>query len=741
MSTKNKEIPISMDEQNIIDLSNKKNNKNYNRLLYDIGILIKNSDSMTKARYYNNTTNVGWFDSLTKLSIIDTYDSVIGKKRSLSILQTQIENIDNKFKETWNELVFFSTTKEQYQELSSSIIKKDLSNCKKIIKDSCKIGEKFQYQNKEYEVTQSGILAGIYLIDKIKILEVKEYLLRGTTFSQVENFKGYMAKFEKYNLEILFGKFIADLVPINKGNYESTFENNPNRILDKNSKKTISNKITIKSYKSNYYSLNLPNYINKNGKEKNIDDTSSIEDYTIDDILPQGNVVCDGAILSCSGSTGGTSTLKIFPEINIFMNEKPIGVISNSKANINILSFGMCKLTSNPAVARNKNNPVSCMPSSVSPWKDGVSYFLAGNEKAISDKSTCQCSYGGTISIDPNQVGQTFLGYSNGSGNSESGKDNENEKEEKNDGKKEKSQILKGQENETVDERVEIIEFLIKKGDTGEIVREINIRLMGFGGGLPSEEYNDYTVKVVKQFKTDYMKQSNADGTFVDMATIEAIDKFAEEYPITEAEFNQMKCICKKCKVFGSMEIPFKLKTGLYKKYKKDKNGKKIKDKDGKYEYEIKKYNYTEYPGIHKAVLWILNSFKFYLKDNNQYVSLISSGYRCSINNTNNDMRGTTNHMGNALDIHISNIGGKRITDTIAVNNIREEVFVKQCGAVLGWEANKIGLERVSDGATDWIHFDVRELDKEEFMKDTFYIFDRNEILKPKKLKSLAGSN
>lgn len=499
MSSQRKEIPISMDEQSIIDLSNKKNNKNYNRLLYDIGILIKNSDSMTKSRYYSNTTNTGWFDSLTKLSIIETYDSLIGKSRSLSILQTQIENIDNKFKEAWNELVFLSTTKEQYQELSSSIIKKDLSNCKKIIKDSCKIGEKFQYQNKEYEVTQSGILTGIYLIDKIKIAEIKEYLLRGTTFSQVENFKGYMAKFEKYNLEILFGKFIADLVPINKGNYESTFKNNPNRILDKNSKKTISNKITINNYKSNYYSLNLPNYINKNGKEKKFDDTSSIEDYTIEDISPQGNVVCDGAILSCSGSTGGTSPLKIFPEINIFMNEKPIGVISNSKANINILSFGMCKLTSNPAVAGNKNNPVPCMPSSVSPWKDGVSYFLAGNEKAISDKSTCQCSYGGAISIDPNQVGQTFLGYSNGSGNSESGKDDENKKEEKNDDKKEKSKVLKGQENETVDEKVDNTngQYLLEvQGETKEKIVQRHLKTIGFNlNHKECKECNAYGTK------------------------------------------------------------------------------------------------------------------------------------------------------------------------------------------------------------------------------------------------------
>jgi len=53
------------------------------------------------------------------------------------------------------------------------------------------------------------------------------------------------------------------------------------------------------------------------------------------------------------------------------------------------------------------------------------------------------------------------------------------------------------------------------------------------------------------------MKQASPDGTFVDMATIEAIDKFAEEYPITKAEFNQMKCPCprgdkdEKCDGFG----------------------------------------------------------------------------------------------------------------------------------------------------------------------------------------------
>ncbi len=264
MSSQKIEIPISMDEQNILDLSNNKNYKNYNRLLYDMGILLKNSDSSVKEKHYNNPNRIVWFDSLKELSITDTYNSVIGKLRSFDILKLQIEEIDKKLKESWNELIYLSTTKNQYQELSSSLIKRDLANCKKIIKESCKIGEKFQYKNKEYETTQSGILAGIYLIDKIKISDVKNYLLKGTSFPQVEEFKEYMSKFEKYNMEALFGKFVVDLAPIARGNYESNFKNNPNGIAGQKCENSASNKIIIKNYRLNYYSLNLPNYTDEN---------------------------------------------------------------------------------------------------------------------------------------------------------------------------------------------------------------------------------------------------------------------------------------------------------------------------------------------------------------------------------------------------------------------------------------------------------------------------------------------
>lgn len=448
-------------------------------------------------------------------------------------------------------------------------------------------------------------------------------------------------------------------------------------------------------------------------------------------------MVCDGAILSCSGSTGGTSPLKIFPEINIFMNEKPIGVISNSKANINILSFGMCKLTSNPAVAGNKNNPVPCMPSSVSPWKDGVSYFLAGNEKAISDKSTCQCSYGGAISIDPNQVGQTFLGYSNGSGNSESGKDDENKKEEKNDDKKEKSKVLKGQDNETVDEKAESNGFLIKKGDKGEIVSEINLRLMGFGCGTPNDNYDDTTVIIVKQFKTDYMNQANADGTFVDMVTIEAIDKFAEEYPITDTEFNQMVCPCTsykdkepkilgdKCSGFGKGRNGVALTT--------------IEYTDAQTNWKIaynEAFNPYEHPGIHKGILWIFRATKLYLKKYGYSVEKISSGYRCWNNNYKNK-RVSTNHMGKAIDIIVKK-PGKTITGAGNYDYLRSLIFVPDMKAQIKWpNKNKISLEPSGPKlANDWIHLDIRTYEK-KYLSDNYFTKNKDYIVKPPKLKSL----
>lgn len=38
-----------------------------------------------------------------------------------------------------------------------------------------------------------------------------------------------------------------------------------------------------------------------------------------------------------------------------------------------------------------------------------------------------------------------------------------------------------------------------------ELIREINIRLAGFGGALPTDEFTELTAKCIKQFQRDYM--------------------------------------------------------------------------------------------------------------------------------------------------------------------------------------------------------------------------------------------
>jgi hypothetical protein len=68
-----------------------------------------------------------------------------------------------------------------------------------------------------------------------------------------------------------------------------------------------------------------------------------------------------------------------------------------------------------------------------------------------------------------------------------------------------------------------------RKNDSGRAVLEINIRLAGFGGLLPTEEFTELTEKGVKQFQRDYMKMENPTGV-ADMETLRKIDEFSERY-------------------------------------------------------------------------------------------------------------------------------------------------------------------------------------------------------------------
>jgi Putative peptidoglycan binding domain. len=77
--------------------------------------------------------------------------------------------------------------------------------------------------------------------------------------------------------------------------------------------------------------------------------------------------------------------------------------------------------------------------------------------------------------------------------------------------------------------------YLFEKGDKHEIIREINIRLAGFGGNVPTDEFTDRTEKMIKQFQRDYMEVEETG--VVDMDVIKAIDDFSYKYDLPSDEW------------------------------------------------------------------------------------------------------------------------------------------------------------------------------------------------------------
>ena len=241
--------------------------------------------------------------------------------------------------------------------------------------------------------------------------------------------------------------------------------------------------------------------------------------------------------------------------------------------------------------------------------------------------------------------------------------------------------------------------YCIKKGDKNELIREINIRLAGFGGNVPTDEFTDRTEKMIKQFQKDYMKVEETGRVCGNV--LKAIDEFQNKYVI---DINQAKCNCGKCPGFGNG------------KFSEEKNDSKISEKSRKYEY----------PGVHRTILWTQRAIQFYLatieKNKNLRVGLIYSGYRCNINNIQHPdkhgvPRSSTNHMGKASDLHIY-----KLTDNITTESNADKVrdlLVKYSGAKYRWgvknvialepsSRDKIGKEFI---ATTWVHYDVRTFD------------------------------
>ncbi len=236
----------------------------------------------------------------------------------------------------------------------------------------------------------------------------------------------------------------------------------------------------------------------------------------------------------------------------------------------------------------------------------------------------------------------------------------------------------------------------IKLGDTGPLIEELNVRLMGFGGtvspGVPFNQFTARTEAAVRQFQRDVMgvgPTGKVCGGF-----LRALDSFRERYPVS---LTAMRCRCGHCSGFGNGYRDSKA-VRMFKNAAKE-----------------TPYHGTEFPGMHRALLWSMKAALFYVSVTDKALGYkflrVSSGYRCWHDNKAHS-RKSTNHMGNALDLQFTKGASTTRCAGADVDALRAKVFVKRLGAQLGWpESNLISLETAQQGATSWVHFDVREFD------------------------------
>lgn len=248
--------------------------------------------------------------------------------------------------------------------------------------------------------------------------------------------------------------------------------------------------------------------------------------------------------------------------------------------------------------------------------------------------------------------------------------------------------------------------FCIKKGDKNELIREINIKLSGFGGNVPIDEFTDRTEKMVKQFQRDYMKIPETGKICGNV--LKSIDEFCNRW--SEKVINY-KCLChaSDSKVKQADRCP-----GY---------GKGLKN---------------EHPGVHRSLMWGVSALKYYLSLQTSYkYRRTSAGYRCWAHNK-SVPRTSTNHMGKAIDIQFDEgtyqINGKVNRNLKPLRGIRDNFYIKYLKAEEGWtipsKNNNYRLEPIGTGkdqSYSWIHMDVA-LFENSYLKDEYFTKEQNAV-------------
>lgn len=114
--------------------------------------------------------------------------------------------------------------------------------------------------------------------------------------------------------------------------------------------------------------------------------------------------VCSTATMKC---TMGTSQAKltVLPTRTVFLTGKPMANISDHLTMVNLAPFGRCRSMGFPATASataanyGTLTPMPCMHNTPFPWMGGKNDYIIKGNPALLKSSTCQCMWGGTISL------------------------------------------------------------------------------------------------------------------------------------------------------------------------------------------------------------------------------------------------------------------------------------------------------------------------------------------------------
>lgn len=114
--------------------------------------------------------------------------------------------------------------------------------------------------------------------------------------------------------------------------------------------------------------------------------------------------VCSGATMKCSMGTS-QAKLTVLPSRTVFLTGQPMANISDHLSMVNLAPFGKCRSMGFPATAsataanHGSLTPMPCMHNTPFLWMGGKNDYIVKGDPALLKSSTCQCMWGGTISI------------------------------------------------------------------------------------------------------------------------------------------------------------------------------------------------------------------------------------------------------------------------------------------------------------------------------------------------------